>query len=190
MVNTLALLTLAILTMAILTMAILTMAILTMVLLTMAAGGQHAVPGLGRRPHQARHARHRRRARKPRPATAPCIRTLQPIAPCNRRRTQPACLPLSLLPCVQVPAEGGEGDGEGGDEGEGGSTTIHRADTGRLLLQVHDELIFELILTMSILTMGILTIAYLLGARRAHLRGHGGARATAARAHTARHAGT
>ena len=44
---------------------------------------------------------------------------------------------------MQVPAEGGEGDGEGGDEGEGGSTTLHRADTGRLLLQVHDELIFE-----------------------------------------------
>ena len=41
---------------------------------------------------------------------------------------------------MQVPAEG-----EGGDGGEGGST-LHHADTGRLLLQVHDELIFEGIL--------------------------------------------
>ena len=36
-----------------------------------------------------------------------------------------------------VPAED-----EGGDGGERGST-LHRAETGRLLLQVHDELIFE-----------------------------------------------
>jgi hypothetical protein len=41
---------------------------------------------------------------------------------------------------MQVPAEA-----EGGDGGEGGST-LHHADTGRLLLQVHDELIFEGIL--------------------------------------------
>ena len=39
-----------------------------------------------------------------------------------------------------VPAE--DEGGDGGERGERGST-LHRAETGRLLLQVHDELIFE-----------------------------------------------
>ena len=39
-------------------------------------------------------------------------------------------------------AEGGEGGGGGGG-GCGEGSTMHLASTGRLLLQVHDELIFE-----------------------------------------------
>jgi DNA polymerase I-like protein with 3'-5' exonuclease and polymerase domains len=39
---------------------------------------------------------------------------------------------------------GGGGGGEGGGGGGGGAgSTMHLASTGRLLLQVHDELIFE-----------------------------------------------
>ena len=39
--------------------------------------------------------------------------------------------------------EGGEGGGGGGGGGGGAGSTMHLASTGRLLLQVHDELIFE-----------------------------------------------
>ena len=50
----------------------------------------------------------------------------------------------ALVPTEGAGADAGEGEGAGAGAGEGeGGNTLHRAETGRLLLQVHDELVFE-----------------------------------------------